>query len=257
MNRDRLVLQGIVVLAALTMVSAVIDSHTSVFRAVLGLSLALALSGFALQSAVLPGGRLDGIETLLLSLGLSLALTLLTGIALSRSPWGLTPHSWLLSLGTVSLCGALAALVRWTAHPSPPLAIRIPPARALAQYTLALGLVVGALFVVRMGAQEQRSARPAQLWILPVTTEDRSITRLRLGMRNGQSAEEYRLVLRVEDRVLGEWSSIALSPGGTWETEITVTEVSGRPIPVRADLYHHDDPGGVYRHVDLWTPARD
>ena len=68
-------------------------------RIILGLPLILWFPGYTLIAALFPKkSNLDPIERGVLSFGLSIAVVPLIGPVLNTTPWGIRPHSFLLSL---------------------------------------------------------------------------------------------------------------------------------------------------------------
>ena len=132
-------LVGVVLLAVVTggvVLSSVADG--TALRILLGLPLALFLPGYALVAALFPGtadrtredtndagGReatwlprpgegIDGLDRIVLSLGLSAVVTPLTGFVLNYTPWGIRPVPVVASLaGFVVVASVVAALRRW------------------------------------------------------------------------------------------------------------------------------------------------
>src|SRR5918997_6967724 len=75
-----------------------------------GAPLVLFLPGYGLTAA-LENRQLSPPERLLFSVGLSLALTVLAGLVLSWTPWGLQRGSWAVLLGGMRLAATLVALI--------------------------------------------------------------------------------------------------------------------------------------------------
>ncbi len=72
---------------------------TGPLRITLGLILVLLLPGYTLVAALFPSGKkLDWIERLVLSVGLSIAVVSLLGLVLNFSPWGIRPVSVIITL---------------------------------------------------------------------------------------------------------------------------------------------------------------
>ncbi len=70
-------------------------------RIALGLILVLLLPGYTLVAALFPSGnKLDWIERLVLSFGLSIAVVSLLGLVLNFSPWGIRPVPVMITLTT-------------------------------------------------------------------------------------------------------------------------------------------------------------
>jgi hypothetical protein len=107
---------GVVASVALTMASIyAFPKHPPYIylRYVLGSIFVLYLPGYALIEALYPKKEdLQGLERLALSIGLSLALTPLVGLALNYTPWGIRLNPILASLSLLTVLLALLALNR-------------------------------------------------------------------------------------------------------------------------------------------------
>ena len=82
-------------------------------RYALGSLFTLYLPGFALTEALFPGKEdLNHVERLAFSVGLSLALVALDGLALNYTPWGITIASVFVSLSLLTVGLAAIAFAR-------------------------------------------------------------------------------------------------------------------------------------------------
>jgi len=81
-------------------------------RYVLGIILVLWLPGYSLIKALFPEKELDNIERTALSIGMSLALVPITGLILNYTPWGIETTPVTLSLLTLTVIFATAAIIR-------------------------------------------------------------------------------------------------------------------------------------------------
>ena len=89
-NRNILII--IISLTLLALLSTLFT--TGALRILLGLLVFLFFPGYALLSALFPKqGELDGIERAALSLGISIAVVPLLGLALNYTPWGINIYS--------------------------------------------------------------------------------------------------------------------------------------------------------------------
>jgi uncharacterized membrane protein len=81
-------------------------------RQVLGFMSILFLPGFCLIKTLFPEKKIGKFETLVLSIGLSLALTPLLGMILNYTPWGLTTMSVTFSLLFLTILLAFIGIIR-------------------------------------------------------------------------------------------------------------------------------------------------
>jgi uncharacterized membrane protein len=215
-------------------------------RIFFALPLVLVLPGYALTAALFPGRSLGLAERALFSLGLSLAVAILGGLALHWAPVGLRASSWAVLLGNVTLLGCLVALVRRVRRPA-------EPAQAGVVFTqtqaVALGLAAviacGALLVARDGALNRRDPGFTQLWVLPAETQAGAA--VQLGVANQEAGiVRYRLQLQAGDEVLSAWPSIVLAPNERWQEVVALPRADRE---VEAVLYRLDMPQAPYRQV--------
>jgi len=62
--------------------------------------------------------------------------------------------------------------------------------------------------------------------------------------------------VKVGGRVVKEWPSIKLEPNASWQATTALSPAPPQDATVEALLYRSDQPGAVYRHVELAPPAR-
>lgn len=231
------------------------------WRVTFGIPLVVLLPGYAVLAAVLPKSQLDKAQRLLISCGLSLAVTILGGLILNWTPWGLQSLSWAIWLGGITLTACVIAFLRQTAS-LPQLALRRPRLSLgqLAGLGLA-GLVVLAAAVVTFRAvalaSDYAAAYPAievvQLWAVPQSSGDQHS--LNLGVANFTSAPAtYRLRLQQASRVLQEWPAITLLPGQEWGTRLTLPADLSPNLPLDALLYGQNSPI-AFRRAQIWLNA--
>ncbi len=218
-------------------------------RVLVGLPFALVLPGLALTSAAFPAGRLEVAERILLSLGLSLAVTTLGGLLLDLTPWGLRPRSWVALLGLITVVAGGVALARWRQHPA-----AATPGRSGLSWAQALvcGLaalvLVGALTLTVRGAEGQATVGFTQLWM---TQADGGNAAVDIGLSNREpDPTEFRLQFEVDQRVRRTWT-LTLQPGETWEQAVALPSDLPQAATIETVLYRGDSPSVVYRRVKL------
>jgi uncharacterized membrane protein len=223
---------------------------------ILTLPLVLVLPGYALLSATFPERALEIPERLVFSLGLSLAIVILGGLALNWTPFGLRASSWAVLLAGITLAASAVALVRRRGQSMAGQGwLRVGNVGFTLRKGLLLGLaaaiVCGALAVSIIGAERQSYARYTQLWILRAGGASAE-NAVRLGISNMEStAMEYRLDVNVGGKVVKQWSAIDLEPNKQWESTLVLPPTTS-VTSVEADLYRADAPAMIYRHVVLW-----
>lgn len=81
-------------------------------RYILGAIFVLYLPGYSLIKLLFPEKELDNIERTALSMGMSLALVPITGLILNYTPWGIRTTPITLSLLTLTIIFATAAIIK-------------------------------------------------------------------------------------------------------------------------------------------------
>ncbi len=220
---------------------------------VLVVPLVVVLPGFALTAALFRQSLLTTAEQVLLSLGLSLVMAVLSGFVLDWTPWGLGTVSWLILLGSITLIAGGVAFFR-------PGTKRLLPAsrtglqfnrsslRPLILFSLAALIVIAALVVTRNSALNQSTPGFTQLWLLPGNTANQ----VRLGFNNEEATTvTYRVQVRVANNIVREWSALTLKPSEKWETTLETLPGQSGGQAMEALLYRVDTPDKIYRRVVL------
>ena len=261
-NGERLIMKhrsiDILVVVAITIV-AVALTFTVTANSVLGriwtLPLVLVLPGYALTAVMFPRGSLGVLDRLVFSLGLSVAIVILGGLALNWTPFGLRASSWSVLLASITLGACVVALVRRQGRSvtgSARWGVRIPG------FTIRQGLLLGlaavivcaAIVVSSIGAAQQPFPGFTQLWILP-TGGAKTSNAVHLGVSNMElKAMQYRLIVNMDGKVVKVWPSIGLKSNEKWEATLVLPQTEY--VQVEALLYRAVAPTTIYRHVTLW-----
>ena len=226
----------------------------SIVRLICALPLVLFLPGYAITAALFPPRSLGVPERLLFSLGLSVIVTALAGLALNLTPWGLQTSTWAIALaGIVLLAGIIAWRRRQTvAITTAPIAVkfklRFRDSLLLGLAVLATGTAIG---LTRLPAPPNGVIGYTSLWMIaanPGNSND-----FRLGLNSSEFAKtRYRLQVSVGDQVVQAWPELSLRPGEAWEATIGLQSNQVVSGTITADLTKLDDPTTIYRHVKLW-----
>jgi uncharacterized membrane protein len=225
---------------------------------ILALPLVLLLPGYALTSALFAGRAPGFAERLVFSLGLSLVIVVLGGLALNWTPFGLQADSWSVLLSGITLGACAITLVRrreqsisasrWSAVGNTGLTFR--QGLLLSQ---AVVVVLGAMIVSYIGAAQQPLPGFSQLWMLPVSGA-KSGNAVRLGVSNMElTTMQYSLDVSMGDKLIKDWPSISLKPNEKWQATLVLPQIlPAGTTRVEAALYRKDAPTKIYRHVVLW-----
>jgi uncharacterized membrane protein len=207
-------------------------------------------------------------ERILLSVGLSVAIDIVSGLLINLSSDGLVTTSWGAVLGAITVGGALVALVRWWGKPTRRQAdAAMPPDLRKKSFrdtyfasplvcVMALVSVVtvaGAFAISLFAAQNTPSAGFTQLWLLPPTGS----ASVQIGVRNEeQTTKEYIVQLTASGSLVYTWNNISLEPGQSWTTTAPLpadVANSSFQVPVEATLYLADAPNQPYRQTLIWV----
>jgi hypothetical protein len=219
-------------------------------RALLGLPFVLVAPGYALQAAMLPYGQLGRAETVVLSVGLSLAVVALGGVALNLTTPGLAPRAWLLLIGSVTLAGCIAAGARWRSPSVTPFERWVPQRLDVLSLLAAAAMLTWAYALATAGAVEQRAGF-TELWLRPANGSPVAAGPLRIGVRSMElERATFHVEVRGGDAVTFDVARLELGPGETWERGLPPPAMAQ---PVEAVLYREGF-DGPYRRVRLAPP---
>jgi uncharacterized membrane protein len=262
--RSRLPEWTLAVAAVLMVVAlSLLPDSNVVARTVVALPLVLVLPGYAIVSAAFAERTLGTLERSTLTVGVSLLLTVTSGVVLDWTPWGLRAGSWIVLLGGITLVACFVRLARPRRAPTlngegatvgareSPASARAPSlwrVRDLTLLTLATAITLAAGWAAMLGAQVQREGF-SQLWMLPIDDG----ASVRVGMRSEElTAADFTIRLVADDTAVLRSDRIRLEPGDQWETIVALPA----PTPtnqIEALVYRADDPGQPYRRVLLRT----
>jgi uncharacterized membrane protein len=238
-------------IAAVIMFGVVLAvSAPSLLKSILTLPLVLFLPGFALSILLFKRDALGIPERLLISVGLSVALSALIGLILNWTPWGLQPATLgiaLLVVMAVEIVGIIFIRREWFGVTSLP----INPAFTLRQWilvSLAALVTVIAVNMARAPVEQQGLEGYTTLWVQASDAPDM----VRLGVRC-EEFETTKYQIRFEvNKTLYEGPILELKPGETWDgrLEVPSDKLAGKPLTVF--LYRLDNPTEVYRHAVWW-----
>jgi uncharacterized membrane protein len=242
----------------------------------IGLSLVfvLVLPGYVLLAALYPRkDDLDLAERLALSLGLSIAVVPLIGLALNYSPWGIRLNPILAFVTLFIVIAAGVAACRRLMLPSGeargiPLNLALPkwPRLRMADRLLALllvltltGMGVGAYFLATSSPDSEEFT---QFYLLgpdgkaegyPTTVQTGEVFALILGVVNHEGQEaSYRIQATIADRPALSLDSLSLANGEKREMPVALIATrKGSNQKVEFVLYKGND-GAPYRTVYLW-----
>jgi hypothetical protein len=237
-------------LSALLATSALIAAALNlspVLRIALALPSVLFVPGYTFVNALFPTLVLPTVERILLSLGSSLGLTILLGLALAALRIPLEPLAWASGLALITIVAAVVAWARRARRglAGPTLSIARMPLPGIVVLGVAVLITADVLLGSRLIAGQQQAPSPAQLWLVPVNGKPNDAI---LGVRAGDAAEDFRVVISVAGESIYQFD-VPLEPLEVWERNVTfASELRDQPIVAR--LYEGSDPQEI-RYVVL------
>ena len=236
-------------------------------RVVPAIAFVLFLPGYLATSALFPRtGDLSGPERLALSLGLSMAIVPLVGLALNFTPWGIRLEPIVVSLDVLGAVLILATEFQRRRLGDDAFVPDWPDGRAPSKAdvaTVALLVVagVGGFAVVRLTLGESQSQRFTEFAMvgpsgtlkdLPATLSPGAPLRIRLMVTNHENGPVgYEIRPMLDGQPLQPIEVGTLADGAESNQPYTVTAPSASgPHELAFDLGRMDAPG-AYRHLSL------
>lgn len=273
MRRLHLDLVGMILLAAVVLFLAVLSPENIWLRSLLSVPLALYGVGYAVGVALFPSTRLGGGERLLLSLGLSISILILTGLFLNMLVVELQSENWAWILFLISTAAALLGMIRrWLRQAPEEFTDRsemLPGVRQVQAVEIRkwiaspLNLVMVGLVILTITMSVHLALKPAptnafqgysMFWMAP----DPSGTsqQVELGVRSMEFGPlVYSIELYDGGKLVERWDDIQLDPKQEWTFQLEIDEYRDERGPLEALLYRADQPNVPYRQVRLWPTA--
>jgi len=226
-------------------------------RVVFATPLALVLPGYALTAALFGANRPERLQSLPLTLGVSLASLALGSLLLNYVPGGIGGLAWVILLVLMILLScAVAARRRGRPRRDPGATkwVRLRPSPLTWMLgTGSLVIATAALVLAQVTLDADNVAGYTQLWVAPPGAADGSA---RLGVTSEQQQRRYyRLEVEVDGRSSPIVETFDLAPSET-HTVTVRSNPSASPVRLAARLYLRAAPHDVYRKVSAWLPAR-
>ncbi|GAG59003.1 unnamed protein product, partial [marine sediment metagenome] len=217
----------------------------SPLRIAIGLPFVLFFPGYTLICALFPGKKdLDGIERLALSIGLSLAVVPLIGLALNYTPFGIRLHPIVVSLFLFTLLMSILSTYRRDELPSdsrfvPSISVKIPEWRALSRsdklisFGLVSCIVVATGFTIYVLSMPKVKENFTEFYVLesgekienyPTNLTLGESKTVILGVVNHEYAKiDYRIIIKLDNETIGTIDNITLNHEINWEKKYTFT----------------------------------
>lgn len=184
-----------------------------------------------------------------LTIGTFFGVTILSGIILNGTPWGLTRLSWMTSFNLIAAVALFISLFGSSLKQQrTPVVWGFSPSH-VSLLILAAGLAVSAFALAHVGLQAQPRYGFTQFWMLP--SDANTPTVLTVGAYSAEhTPHRYTVKLLSNGVILQDWVGVPLSPNETWETTYSIPN-TGITYPITAELYR-DDEVEPYRRTEYW-----
>jgi hypothetical protein len=223
----------LIIIIALAATDAVGLDAPSYLRFIPVVPLVLFVPGYLLVGALFPTAHLSGLERVLISVGSSIALVILTGLALALLGLPLVPFLWTVALASIAVIGALIVGLRRARAGYRRPGIQFSISRLDALFLVVAGVsLVGILAWDAVTTAQMEGPPPAQLWLLPA---DGGAPVAQLGVRAGSPGGNYMVRLTSSGVPLYEYD-ISLAASEIWVMTVPFT-AEQRALPVVARLY--------------------
>lgn len=215
------------------------DIDVSAIRGLSGILLGVVIPGYAAMLAGFPEKTPAIAEQVVYSVGMSVVLVMLTGLALNGTTGGLEASRWACALETLTLFAGAVTLLRRRN-----LSQRAPSARgsvglSLAQVVLvAIGMLGIGEAIAAVSAAAGAAPRESfvQLWMLPVIEDARPA--VNLGVQNMElEAGDFEVRVEQGGKEIADYQLGILEPGGTWSVMVAVTTACDATGDISARLF--------------------
>ncbi len=240
-----------VLIAAMNVVWELLPGHIPVIGIILALPLVLVLPGYTLTEAMFHKRSLNASHRLIFSLGLSLAIDVLSGLILNMLPAGLQAISWAVLLGL--LTAVFSLVVVHLRRGAPVNGTRLLRFRfsisSFVLFGLAITVATVSVLYSAIGAAQQPHRGFTQLWILPAVQAGEGCI-ARLGVRSFESTSvAYRITMIMNRTQVTTWPSVVLAPQEEWDQLVSIPPRAADNVYVEVRLYRLDRPETAYREV--------
>jgi uncharacterized membrane protein len=263
--------------------------NTTPVRTILGLPMVLFFPGYSLIAALFPRqDDLDGIERFALSLGLSIAVVPLFGLALNYTQWGIRLNPILITLDIFILLMCLITIKRRSVLPDQEV-FRVPfkafyrslhteifdtnrsTIDKILTVILVIAILVSIIMVVYVIVIPKQGEKFTEFYILgpggmaddyPTAIMYGETGTVKVGIVNHEyETVNYTLELRLdgENIVLSDyWNAISLAHNQTMERNLTfLPNKLGTDMKLEFLLYKENNKTAPYRDLHLWIDVSE
>jgi uncharacterized membrane protein len=222
-------------------------------RVLVAAPLILFLPGYAIAAATFARGRIPFAQTLVLSVGLSLAVLALGALLLNYLPGGIRAGWWALLLFFVVLGACRAAAVRRPKRRQASGSSSLPRP-SLAQSGMLAGgalAILAAIVLAYVPLGAANAVGYTEMWIRPLHGAKSGVE---VGVGSGEQEDvPYRLFVKFGDGEPPQGRRFTLAPGETRKVRLLTEGAPQAAKKIDAALFREDQPGsGAYRRVSTW-----
>jgi uncharacterized membrane protein len=266
----------VLLITAVSVIWVFIPNHPPVIGVIWALPLVFVIPGYAVVEALFVDSPDQGVsfirrpelktfhpfngsDRLILSLGLSLAMVIITGFVLNMLPMGLEQTTWTISLTLLTALLSFIALYRrqkvkkklYIANVTEVVASRFRISfYEYILFLLAIVIVISSVWYSLISAQQQQQQSAfTQFWMVPSKQGHNSCAML-IGMQSFETAPvTYDVVVTANGVTISSWPAVVLTPQSQWYQSVALQPGNTNTLYVEAKLYRTDKPRIVYRNV--------
>ncbi len=271
----------LIVLLSILLVCVIWIADSAVLRIILGLPFVLFFPGYALIAVLFPGRKvIGGFERLALSLGCSVMVAGLTGLALNYTPWGVGLFPAVIALFAIILILSVIAWLRRRRLPQGDrhvfsFSFNISSWRGQARADRVFSMTLLATLVVAIGVLGYNVLSPGigerytEFYVLglegkaidyPYTLEVGQEGTILVGIINREhEITRYRVDMRIGGGENITLSPVVLDNDGKWEDAVVfIPENAGSSQKVELLLYNlNNSEHEVYQQLHFWIDVKD
>lgn len=227
---------ALVAIMTVTALLAVLALADTILRLPFVFLLVVFTPGYAVLSSLILSSGLSVLERIGISVGTSIAITIVCGLVMGLLGIEITAVNWVSALSLVTLSGVAIAWGRraYNSIPGPSLVVPGMPIRQAAVLVLALLIFADVALVSRVIGGDQLGGPPEQLWMLPVDGSPNA----ELGMRAGVEGGQYVIRVSSAGAAIDDYP-VELAASEIWQETLELT-AQQRELPIVARLYAGD-----------------
>ncbi len=240
-----------ITIAVMNVIWALLPYRISIVGVILALPLVFIFPGYTLSEILFHKRSFNASYRLLISIGLSLTIAVLSGLILNLLPGGLQAISWALWLGLITVVFSLLAAYLRRGVPmnrTSPIRFRFSVYPAI-MFALATLVAIFAFLYSAFGVVKQPYPGFTQLWMIPEAQTGKSCA-VSLGVRSFETSPvTYRITMTAMRVEITSWSPVVLASQQAWTRLVTIPPTTASNVYVEVQLYRFDKPGTLYREV--------